>query len=116
MTLIFVYNAKSAFLNKAIDFARKILTPSKFDCELCALTHHKLGERMQWKTFNKESNAKFNFYYSQEFEGKFNLIGQYPVIYKESKGELIQLMSSYEIENCKNVTELITRLEDLNLT
>ena len=114
MTLIFVYNAKSDFLNKAIGFARKILNPSNFDCELCVLTHHTLGERMEWKAFKKESNAHFSFYFIQEFEEKFNLNEQYPVIYKESDGELIRIMSSSDIENCKNITELIARLEDLN--
>ena len=39
MKLIFVYNAGSGKLNALFDMAHKIVSPTTYECSLCALTH-----------------------------------------------------------------------------
>ena len=38
-SLILVYNADSGFFNALADSAHKLLSPSTYDCRLCALTY-----------------------------------------------------------------------------
>ena len=49
--LIFVYNADSGFLNMLKDWTHKVVNPSTYNCQLCALTYGHTGERKKWRTF-----------------------------------------------------------------
>jgi hypothetical protein len=59
--LIFVYNANSDLFSTITDFAHKILSPSTYDCHLCALTYGNFSEKKEWKAFieNFPVNAIF---------------------------------------------------------
>ena len=37
--LIFIYNAKSGFINELVDIPHKIISPETYDCNLCAITY-----------------------------------------------------------------------------
>ena len=59
--LIFVYNADSGFLNTLGDFAHKIVRPSTYPCNLCAVTFGNLGMKMEWKKFVNSLDVNLTF-------------------------------------------------------
>ncbi len=113
-SLLFVYNAKSDYWSKKIDFAHKIISPSTYACSLCALTHGNFGETEVWKEFRLGSNFKMKFIYKNEFQKTYpNIKPDYPVIFiKESNTEKLSvLIDSNELAKIKTVENLISVLK-----
>ena len=71
MELLFVYNANSGLLDKIIDGAHKIVSPSTYECNLCAITFGSFTEDELWKAFRENSNLNMRFYYKDEFQKKY---------------------------------------------
>ena len=111
--LIFVYNANTDPISAIVDYAHKVFKPSTYKCELCALTHHNLGERSVWKEFKNHANAEMEFLYIRGFEAKFNLQYNYPVILEKADGGFLQIMGKKELQKISSVDELITQLEGI---
>jgi len=109
--LIFVYNANTDPVSAIVDYAHKVFKPSTYKCELCALTHHNLGERTAWKKFKERSKAEMEFMYIRGFEKQFNLRYDYPVILERSSDDFQVLLDKKELQKVKSVEELIERLE-----
>ena len=66
--LIFVYNAESGLFNAAADLAHKILSPSTYACQLCALTHSPLGMRRQWSEYLESLSIEKKFLHKDEWQ------------------------------------------------
>ena len=111
--LIFVYNANTDPISAIVDYAHKVFKPSSYKCELCALTHHNLGERSAWKDFKNRTNADMEFMYIRGFEATFNLQYDYPVILMKAEEGFQQLMGKKELQKISSVSELIEDLEDI---
>ncbi len=111
MKLIFVYNAKADRLNKMLDFAHKIVSPSTYACDLCALTHGNFGEREEWKRFREETDVDMQFLYIEDFEKKFNTKGTYPAIYILDNSNLTPFLNREEIAKFQEVDELISTIK-----
>ena len=111
MKLIFVYNANSGKLSAAFDIAHKIISPSTYQCNLCSLTHGTFQERDVWKKFREESDAELVFYHKDEFENEFNKTFAYPIILKEQDGELVEYVSTEQINALNDVEDLIVKLK-----
>lgn len=109
--LIFVYNANTDPLSVLVDYAHKMFKPSSYKCELCALTHHNLGERSSWKKFRKRSGVSMEFMYIRAFEEKFNLQYNYPVILQKEENNVFLLMGKADLQKIESVEELITQLK-----
>lgn len=112
-TLIFVYNANTDAVSAIVDYAHKVFKPSTYKCELCALTHHNLGERTAWKNFKKRSNVEMEFMYIRGFEAKFNLQYDYPVILERINDDFVQVMGKKELQKIRSVEDLICELEGI---
>ena len=84
--LVFVYNANTDPISAIVDYAHKVFKPSTYKCELCALTHHNLGQRSAWKEFKRGTNATLEFWYIKQFEKEFQLSTEYPIIYERRNG------------------------------
>lgn len=110
--LIFVYNANSDPLSAMVDYAHKLFRPSTYACDLCALTHHNLGERAAWKKFKERSNVDMDFMYIRGFEATFNLRYDYPVIIERCDEQFKEILTKTELKQMITVEELIDFLED----
>lgn len=111
-TLLFVYNANSDPASKLFDYAHKVFQPSTYSCELCALTHHHLGEKLAWKNFKQRTNRAMDFMYLRDFEARFNHRSDYPVILRRSGNEFEEIVTKNDLKQMKTVEELIERLEN----
>lgn len=110
-TLIFVYNAQSDAFSALFDYAHKLFKPSTYQCDLCSLTHHNLGERKAWKVFKEQSSIEMKFRYIRQFENEFNQSLTYPVIVMKKGDQLEVFMTKLEISQLKSVEELTWELE-----
>jgi hypothetical protein len=111
-TLIFVYNANSDLSSKLLDYAHKVLRPSTYACELCALTHDHFGERSSWKNFKERTHVAMEFMYLRDFEEHFNLRYDYPVIVRRRGTEFEEVVTKIDLKQMTSVEELIERLDN----
>lgn len=114
-SLLFVYNAKSDYWSKKIDFAHKIISPSTYSCDLCALTHGNFGETEIWKEFRENSKITLTFIYKDEFQKLYpNTKTTFPLIFRKEKGNnlsvLIDAKTLSEIKSVEKLIDVITKV------
>ncbi|MEM7086490.1 MAG: GTPase [Bacteroidota bacterium] len=114
MKLIFVYNANSGFLDKILDGAHKIISPSTYDCNLCAITFGAFNEDDLWKAFRENSDLPMEFYHKDEFSKKFKSkwlpAFDFPIVLSQNNMKLEVLISSEELENLASSEALIEEI------
>lgn len=106
--LLFVYNAEGGVFNALADAAHKIFSPSTYACRLCAITHHALGMRREWKHFLDTLNIPFEFLHADELRARHDgAVGvSLPAIFKLAGGRVEVLIRSDEIDCCRSVEDL----------
>jgi hypothetical protein len=104
--LIFVYNASSDLFSTITDFAHKILSPSTYDCHLCALTYGNFKEKNEWKTFIENFPVKSIFLHKDEFIKRFKIETALPVVFIKTNEEIVELISKIEIVNITSLEQL----------
>lgn len=104
--LLFVYNANSDLFSTVTDFAHKILSPSTYDCHLCALTYGSLTMKQEWKTFVDGLPLQTVFFHKDEFKKKFKTESDYPSIFITEKETNKLLITKQEIVSCKSLEEV----------
>jgi len=108
-SLLFVYNAKSDYWSKKIDFAHKIISPSTYNCDLCALTHGNFGETKIWKNFKEDSGYEMEFIYKDEFHKLYpNIETTFPVVFIKENNNLSVFIERNSFKQIKTIEELIT--------
>lgn len=104
--LIFVYNANGDLFSTVTDFAHKILSPSTYDCHLCALTYGNFSEKEEWRSFIKSFDIKTSIIYKDEFVKQYKNQAELPAIFMQSENQLQQIISKEEIGQCRSIDEL----------
>ena len=106
--LIFVYNADSGLFNTVTDIAHKILSPSTYNCNLCAITHSYFSVRENWANFVKELPLKCEFLHRDEFIRKYNRQdSKLPAIFQlEQDMTIKEVIAADQINKCKTIDEL----------
>ena len=79
--LVFVYNADRGFFNMMADISHKVLSPSTYPCNLCALTHGAFSMRKEWRDFLAKIKPPLTFLHRDEFRKEFKLEDDLPAIY-----------------------------------
>jgi hypothetical protein len=110
MTLIFVYNADSGPISGLLDIGHKILSPSTYECSLCALTFDTFTEKEAWKEFRKSVGVPMEFLHRDEFEKKYDQRFDYPVVLKKNSN-LEVLLSKEDIDALGNLDALIAAVK-----
>ena len=112
MKLLFIYNANSGKINALFDAGHKFLSPSTYQCSLCALTYDVFTENTVWRTFRTESNLTMEFYHKDEFETKFPSVTMiYPAILKLEGNQLTTVINNEILNDISDVETLIERLK-----
>jgi hypothetical protein len=73
--LLFVYNADSGVGSALLDIGHKIISPSTYNCRLCALTHGVFAMRESWRVFVKELPLPAEFLHRDAFRSRYDLPG-----------------------------------------
>ena len=107
-TLIFVYNADSGLINEMKDYVHKIVSPSTYGCNLCAITYGNTGIKDEWRSFVDNLGIPVKFLHKDEFYETFSEKGSFPCVFLENSNKLDLFISSDEINNCRTLEELIS--------
>ena len=114
-TLIFVYAADSGLFNGITHYAHKIISPSTYPCNLCAVTNGMLGTKREWANFLRELGVTTKFLHRDEFIEAYPNAQQnsFPAVFRSSgDGDLQALITSSEINECHELSALISLLGD----
>ena len=112
MNLIFVYNANSGMINVIKDISHKLMSPQTYDCFLCSLTHGTFREDQKWKSFRESSSIDMEFLHRDEFEKKYGMKYDYPVILTQSSQVEVAL-SREQLGHLTSVDDLILAIKGL---
>ncbi|PKA99233.1 hypothetical protein B0O79_2938 [Flavobacteriaceae bacterium MAR_2009_75] len=113
--LIFVYHADADLKSKVIDGAHKILSPSTYACNLCAITYGAFTENRTWKKFRENSDIAMEFLHKDEFKkdyaSKFSHKFSYPVVLAATDNTLELFVGTQTLNELENSAELIALIE-----
>ena len=115
--LILVYNAESGFFNIIKDALHKTISPSTYQCNLCALTYGTISMKSKWKRFVDELEIPSKFLHRDEFirmlKNHPHKIEHtsFPAIFLHKKRKISLLVTSVEINKCKTLDDLMELIE-----
>ncbi len=110
--LIFVYNANSDLFSSVTDFAHKILSPSTYQCHLCALTYGNILIKQEWKSFIESLPIETVFLHKNEFEKEYLVQPALPAVFLSTNGAIKEIIRKQEIESCHSLEELKKLITD----
>ncbi len=113
MKLVFVYNAEAGIVRGFMDSIHKIISPSSYACDLCAITYGLTSMNRDWRVWLQELEVPTEFFHRAEFkkawpEANFEL----PVILIEERKRLTPVIGAETLAEIKDVDQLIAVLED----
>ncbi|GAB7016402.1 hypothetical protein [Methanogenium cariaci] len=109
--LVFVYNADSGVFSELKDYVHKAVSPSTYDCPLCALTYGSTGMKKEWNTFLKELDFRVEFLHRDEMAKKYPAVGvPLPAVFKKSGSSMNLVVNAGEIGACRDLEELMDLL------
>jgi hypothetical protein len=112
MKLIFVYNADSGFVSSMLDIGHKIVNPETYSCNLCQMTFDTFSENKTWKEFRESSAIEMEFLHRDEFEEKYSMKLDYPVVLKDAD-PLETAISQEQLQKYTTLEELINAVKAL---
>ena len=106
--LIFVYNADSSVFSQVSDAVKKIVTPSKYECNLCMVTYGAISMKDEWKEFLDALLFEKEFLHRDEFQKQYPELKstKLPAIFISQNNTLSVLVSADEINIQKNIDGL----------
>lgn len=110
--ILFVYNANGGVANALLDYGKKYISPSTYDCQLCMVTYGPFGMKKEWKQFVDGLPHTVVFLHKDE------LLKQYPdanitlpAVLKEGDGALEVMISSEDFERVATLDDLRVMVE-----
>jgi hypothetical protein len=112
--LVFVYNARDGIAAGIIDSIHKTVSPSTYDCSLCAITYGALAMDRRWKAWLKMLPLDVVFHHRPDFRAAYpaHAGAPLPAIFREHRGQLESLLGPDDIAAAGSVDGLIAALED----
>ncbi len=106
--IIFVYNSDATLKAAAEDFITRIVTPSKYACNLCMVTYGAVAMKSPWRDFLDSLPNEKTFLHRDEFHKKYphHTDTALPVILTESEDGLNILVNAEEIEGVSDMEGL----------
>lgn len=107
--LVFVYNADSGFVNTLLDIGHKIVSPSTYECRLCALTHTTFRMREEWRQFVQGLGMDIEFLHRDELGRRYGIRGTpLPAVFRRDDRGLGEWITAAEIGGCRSLSEFET--------
>ena len=114
MELILVYNADSGFFNIVKDGLHKIVSPSTYQCNLCAITYGTVKMKDEWKAFIDKLKIPAEFLHRDEFLRKLKTHphnirnAKFPAVFLDKGGKISLFITHNEINECKTLKDLMS--------
>ena len=116
--LILVYNADSGFFNIIKDALHKTVSPSTYQCNLCALTYGSVRMKDEWKTFIAKLEIPTEFLHRDEFLRRLKTHPhivkdvKFPAVFLDKRGKISLLITHDEINKCKTLNDLMNLITE----
>ena len=116
--LILVYNADSGLFNTLKDGLHKVISPSTYQCNLCALTYGTVLMKDEWKDFIENLEIPHQFLHRDEFMKKLETHPHniedvsFPAIFIRRGEEISLFITSDEINRAKTLEDLMKLITD----
>ncbi|TFF63377.1 MAG: hypothetical protein EU521_02020 [Promethearchaeota archaeon] len=108
--LAFIFNADSGAINSVKDFFHKMVKPSTYECNLCAVTFSNFGMKKDWAQYisSIEDQIAVEFLHKDEFEELYPEANdpKYPSAYYWDEKDVHVFISQDEMNAVKSVDEL----------
>jgi len=108
--LVFIFNADSGAINSVKDFFHKMVKPSTYECNLCAVTFGNFGMKKEWAEYisDLEDEVNIEFLHRDEFEKYYPEVNdaKYPSTYIEQPYGLELFISQEEMNSVESVEKL----------
>jgi hypothetical protein len=106
--LIFVYNADSGLVSSLKDLVHKNVSPSTYQCNLCALTFGNTGMNNKWSSFIDDLGVPVEFLHRNELKERYDIDEVYlPAILKVDSSGVQVVVPAEEINELWTLDELI---------
>jgi hypothetical protein len=111
--LIFVYNANAGIAAGIIDSIHKTVSPSTYDCSLCAITYGAFAMDRRWKAWLKTLPLDVVFHHRPDFRAAYPDAAHIalPAVLIWRSGKLQVLLGPQDITATGSVDSLIAALE-----
>ena len=115
-TIIFVFNADATLFAQAGDFMKRLLTPDKYQCNLCMVTYGQFGAmKDEWESFVNSLSEDKEFLHREEFYKKYPRYKNTPLpaIFVTNDGSTLSILASREeinaVQTIPEMEALLTR-------
>lgn len=113
MKLVFVYNAEAGLVNGVMDSIHKLVSPSTYKCDLCAITYGLARMKDDWRAWLERSGRAVQFFHRKDFRQAWPGVDvPLPAILVREDDTLRVLVSAAELAHIDNVGQLVALLED----
>lgn len=111
--LVMVYNANAGILAGVMDSVHKIVSPSTYDCQLCAVTYGLTSMKREWKAFLDETGMELLFHHRPDFRAAFPAAADWPLplVAVEQGGVLTPLVSAEDFRTIPDLPSLIREVK-----
>lgn len=112
--IIFVYNADSSVFAQVSDAIKKLVTPDKYECNLCMVTYGAVSMKDEWKTFLDTLPLEKEFFHRDEFQRQYPKLRsvKLPAVFIFRDNNIKLLVSAEEINTQKDVAGLKKLISD----
>lgn len=113
VTLVFVYNAEAGLVHGLMDSIHKLVSPSTYKCDLCAITYGLMRMKDDWRAWLERSGRPVQFFHRTDFRQAWPEADvQLPAILVQENDTLRMLVSATELAHIADVGQLVAVLED----
>ncbi|MFD3001520.1 hypothetical protein ACFS7Z_14210 [Pontibacter toksunensis] len=104
--LQFVYNAKTGLFNKLTDFAHKAISPTTYNCNLCALTYGTFTMKQEWADYVKSLPLEVEFIYKDEWKYSASHTDYPLVALQTGDKKTVVVLDAKQLNELKSLQEL----------
>ena len=107
--VIFVYNAQSGLFSALSDYVHKIVSPSTYECQLCAVTYGNLGMHSKWASYVQSLPARVIFTYRDKLRDDQPVMksAELPAGFVIKDGKTTLAVSAQEMRACETEDAMI---------
>jgi hypothetical protein len=112
--LVIVYNADAGVLAGVMDSVHKIVSPSTYPCQLCAVTYGLAAMKRDWRQFLDGLGMELLFHHRPDFRAAFPQAADWPLplVAVEAEGQLRQLVTAADFAAIPDLAALIATVRN----
>jgi hypothetical protein len=111
--LLFVYNANAGLAAGIMDSIHKTLSPSTYECQLCAVTYGAFSMKGEWRDWLKRQPWAAEFYHRPDFREAHPAHAALPLpaILRRDGDMVTPLIGAEEMARLESIGALIAAIE-----